>query len=316
MMVLHAVKKLHISPIVISSVLLLGGNELAWSDETIGGAQAVINTVHGDLPGGNQVPVVQGDSVFLHETVSSGADSKANLVLKDNSNITVGPGSMIKLNDFAYSGPNQPGRVALSVTNGSLRFITGDAAKRGYTIWTPTAAIGLRGTSLRLKATPTETTVVNEEGTAVVCLRKQNEYIPVEQLRRHCGGGEEGKVNLATGNLIGGKNRSCPCMSLLLPSQEATITPSEIALSAAPSDAVSEPFVGPAKDFSLLAADLPTKKEPFAPVAAPAAEGPQIWPFVVGGGLLAAGAAAGIIAASESHSSSSFPIIPITPLSP
>ena len=59
------------------------------------GAQTIINNVEGNLPTGNQVPVAQGDAVFLNEAVSSGADSKANLVLNDNSNVTVGPGSTV-----------------------------------------------------------------------------------------------------------------------------------------------------------------------------------------------------------------------------
>ena len=164
--------KLHISRIVIASILLFGGGEVSWSQEKIGGAETVINSVQGNFPTGKQVPVVQGDSVFLNETVSTGADSKANLVLNDNSNLTVGPGSTLKLDDFVYSGAKQPGTVSFSITNGTLRFITGDANKRAYTIWTPTAAIGARGASLRIKATPTETQVINEEGTAIVCLRR------------------------------------------------------------------------------------------------------------------------------------------------
>ena len=147
------------------------------------------------------MPVVQGDSVFLNEAVSTGADSKANLVLNDNSNVTVGPGSTIKLDDFVYSGPKQPGTVALSITNGTLRFITGDANKRAYTIWTPTAAIGVRGASLRIKATPTETQVINEEGTAIVCLRRGNEYVSVEELRKPCRGHEEEQAVSPTGRV-------------------------------------------------------------------------------------------------------------------
>ena len=173
----HSGSKLHISPIVVASILLFGGVELAWSQEQIGGAHTVINHVEGNLATGNQVPVVQGDNVFLNEAVRSGADSKANLVLNDNTNVTVGPGSTIKLDDFVYSGPKQPGTIALNMTKGTLRFITGDANKRAYTIWTPTAAIGVRGTILRIQVTPTETKVINEEGTAIVCLRKKNEYV-------------------------------------------------------------------------------------------------------------------------------------------
>jgi hypothetical protein len=231
--------------------LLLGGGGVSWSQEKIGGAETVINSVQGNFPTGKQVPVVQGDSVFLNETFSTGADSKANLVLNDSSSVTVGPGSTLKLDDFVYSGAKQPGTVSFSVTNGTLRFITGDAGKRAYTIWTPTAAIGARGTSLRIEATPSETKVINEDGMAIVCLREKN--IPVEGLQRGCRGHEDGQVNLAEGKLSAGKNQPCPCTTLVFPSQEATVTPSEVAVSEAPLNAISDPFIGPAADFRVLA---------------------------------------------------------------
>ena len=198
------------------------------------------------------MPVVQGDNVFLNEAVQSGLDSKANLVLNDNTNVTVGPGSTIKLDDFVYSGPKQPGTIALNMSKGTLRFITGDASKRAYTIWTPTAAIGVRGTILRIQATPTETKVINEEGTAIVCLRKKNEKVLVEELRRRCRGQEEEQANLtasegtvlptrkSSGGASGGK---CPCTALLLPNQQATITQSGIAVTEAPLNAISEPII-------------------------------------------------------------------------
>ena len=141
---------------MIAGILLFGGAEVSWSQEKIGGAETVINSVQGNIPTGKQAAVVQGDSVFVNETLSTGADGKANLVLNDNSNVTVGPGSTIKLDDFVYSGAKQPGTVSFSITKGTLRFTTGDASKRAYTIWTPTAAIGARGRSLRIEATPSE----------------------------------------------------------------------------------------------------------------------------------------------------------------
>src|SRR5271170_4687138 len=212
----HSGSKRHISPIVLASILLFGGVEFAWSDEQIGGAHTVINHVEGNLATGNQVPVVQGDNVFLNEAVRSGEDSKANLVLNDNSNVTVGPGSTIKLDDFVYSGPKRPGTIALNMTKGTLRFITGDANKRAYTIWTPTAAIGVRGTNLLIQASDTETKVVNEEGTAIVCARKRNEYVTVNELRKRCKGREEQQTNITNS-----RKRSCPCTALLLPNQLA-----------------------------------------------------------------------------------------------
>jgi len=295
----------HISRILIAGVLLFGGGGASWSQEKIGGAETVINSVQGSHPTGKQAPVAQGDSVFLNEAISSGADSKANLVLNDKSNVTIGPGSTIKLDDFVYSGPKQYGTVALSMTNGTLRFTTGDASKQAYTIWTPTAAIRVRGTSLRIKATSTETQVINEEGTAIVCIRKDD--VSVKELRKSCNGREE---DLAVGT--GGKNRSCPCTELLLPSEEATVTASEIAVTQAPSYAISEPFIGAPRDVRLTAADLPTKKEPLAPLVpyvAPAEGFP--WWLPVGALAVGAGSVAAIAAFSSSdHNNTPFFVSP------
>ena len=223
--------KLHISRIVVGSILLFGGHGFAWSQEQIGGAHTVINHVEGNLATGNQVPVVQGDNVFLNEAVQSSADSKANLVLNDNTNVTVGPSSTVKLDDFVYSGPKQRGTIALNMTKGTLRFITGDANKRAYTILTPTAAIGVRGTILRIQVTPTETKVINEEGVAIVCHRNGNEHASVEELRKRRCSKEQRAKGL------------CGCEELLVPNQQATVSQSQIAITEAPFGAISDPII-------------------------------------------------------------------------
>ena len=313
---------------MIAGILLFGGGEASWSQEKIGGAETVINSVQGNFSTGKQAPVVQGDSVFLNETFSTGTDSKANLLLNDNSSVTVGPGSTLKLDDFVYSGAKQPGTVSFSITNGTLRFITGDANKRAYTIWTPTAAIGARGASLRLKATPTETQIINEEGTAIVCLRKGNERASVEELRKPCTGREEEAI------LTDGKSRSCPCTTLLLPSAQATVTASAIAVAAAPLNAVSEPFIGPAKDVRVLA--QAGDQQPYCPPGQQGQQGPACcppWPGQQGsgnqqnplwvcppwwGGLGAAAFGTGVVALIASFSSEHNVTLPffISPVSP
>jgi FecR protein len=227
----HSGLKLQIRPILLSSFLLFGGCELAWSDEKIGGAEIVINNVQGALPTGSQVPVAQGDSVFLNEAVQSGAESKAKLLLEDNTNVSIGPGSTLKLDSFVYSGPKQPGTIALNIGKGTLRFVTGDASKRAYTIWTPTAAIGVRGTILRIEVSPTETRVINEEGTAIVCHRQRNEYASVEELRKRRCSKEQKKKGL------------CGCEELLIPNQQATVSESQIAVTEAPVGAISDPII-------------------------------------------------------------------------
>jgi FecR protein len=268
------------SAVLAAGVLLFGGGQPSWSQEKIGGAQTVVNNVDGSLPTGNQMPVAQGDNVFLNEAVRSGADSRAKLVLNDSTNLTVGPDSTVKLDDFVYSGPKSSGTIALNMTKGTIRFITGDANKRAYTIWTPTAAIGVRGTNLLIEASDTETRVVNEEGTAIVCARKGNEYVTVNELRKRCKGREEQQTNITNS-----RKRSCPCTALLLPNQLATVGQDGILVGEAPLNAIADPFP---EGFG------------FGGVS----------PFV-GAGLAGAGLAAGIAAAeASSHSSSGSPFVP------
>ena len=186
------------------------------------------------------------------KSVQSGADSKARLLLEDNTNVSIGPGSTLKLDNFVYSGPKQPGTIALNIGKGTLRFVTGDASKRAYTIWTPTAAIGVRGTILRIEVSPTETKVINEEGTAIVCHRQRNEYASVEELRkRRCGKEQKGplaadlptkKTTLASA-AAAGEGFPCGCAELLVPNQQATVSQSQIAVTEAPVGAISEPII-------------------------------------------------------------------------
>ena len=250
-----------------AGILLMGGHEPAWSQEKIGGAPIVINNVQGDLAPGNQVPVVQGDNVFLNEAVRSGADSKAKLVLNDNTNVTVGPGSTIKLDNFVYSGPQSSGEITLSMTKGTLRFITGDASKRTYTIWTPTAAIGVRGSIGRIQVTQTETQVINEEGVLFAC-RRIGDYTAQQILTRYC-----------KGNAGSQATKSCPCAVLLLPNQLATVTSNGIAVTEAPLGAISEPII--TEGFAFGGAGL------------------------AGAGLVGAAAIGGVVAAVASTSTSS-----------
>jgi hypothetical protein len=128
---------------------------------------------------------------------------------------------------------------------------------------------------LLIQASDTETKVVNEEGTAIVCLRKRNEYVTVNELRKRCKGREEEQ-----GNITDKRKRSCPCTALLLPNQLATVTQEGIGVVGAPVGAIADPFP---EGFAFGS---------FAPIA--------------GAGLLGAAAIAGIAAAeSSSHSSSS-----------
>jgi hypothetical protein len=166
------------SAVLIFGLAVAGVAAPAQAEESIGGAKSVVNLVTGDLSTGDKVNVFQGDDVFKDEGVRTDADSSARLVLRDNTNLLLGPSSAIKLDRFVYAGPSQPGAIAVNLVKGALRFATGDADKKAYVIETPTAALGVRGTILKMVSNPSTTLVLLGEGGAVVCMRAS--------LKKHC----------------------------------------------------------------------------------------------------------------------------------
>jgi FecR protein len=144
----------------------------SYADDSIGGAQVVVNRVRGNLASGGVVPVTQGDGVFRDEAVRTDVDSTAKIVLLDATNLSLGPSSSIKIDRFVYSGAGQHGAIAFNLAKGAFRFVTGDADKAAYTITTPTATLGVRGTILRIVSTSAETSVIVEEGSAIACTRR------------------------------------------------------------------------------------------------------------------------------------------------
>ncbi len=159
------------SALVIVGLAVVGVAAPAQAEESIGGAKTVVNLVTGDLGTGDKVNVFQGDDVFKDEGVRTDADSSARLILRDNTNLLLGPSSSIKLDRFVYSGPSQPGAIAVNLVKGALRFATGDADKKAYVIETPTAAMGVRGTVLKIVSSPSDTLVLLDEGGALICTR-------------------------------------------------------------------------------------------------------------------------------------------------
>jgi hypothetical protein len=111
----------------------------------IGVASTIAPDVSGTL-NGNTVSLNVGDGVHENQVIETSSAGSTQLIFVDETAFNIGPGSTITLDEFIYS-PNQgTGSVILGVTQGAFRFISGNAPPETYTIRTPTATIGLRGT--------------------------------------------------------------------------------------------------------------------------------------------------------------------------
>jgi hypothetical protein len=110
-----------------------------------------------------------GDSMLRDETVRTGADSAARFVMADSTNLSLGPSAMLKLDRTVFNDEHSYRDVAIRLTTGAFRFVTGHSEKAAYKITTPLATIGVRGTTLDILSQRGRSVVVLQDGAATVC---------------------------------------------------------------------------------------------------------------------------------------------------
>jgi hypothetical protein len=110
-----------------------------------------------------------GDGVLRDEIVRTGLASAARLVMADSTNLSLGPSATIKLDRTVFDDEHSYRDIAIRLTSGAFRFVTGHSEKTAYRITTPLATIGVRGTILDILSLQGKTTVVLQEGASRVC---------------------------------------------------------------------------------------------------------------------------------------------------
>ena len=145
----------------------LAGNP-ARAQTRVGEAAAIRNeVVRVAASATSQINV--GDGLNRDEIVRTGLDSAARLVLADSTNLSLGPSASIKLDRTVFDDEHTYRDIAIRLTTGAFRFVTGHSAKTAYKIVTPLAAIGVRGTVLDILSQRSKITVVLLAGASRVC---------------------------------------------------------------------------------------------------------------------------------------------------
>lgn len=141
----------------------LGANAAA-PDIDVGAAAQVVNSVYGTPESTRQARWWRaGLDVFHNESVVTAEASASRVIFKDDSQLSIGPISWVKLDDFVYN-PNPTAKaVSISLVRGVFRFVGGKLSRENFKITTPAASIGLRGTAF-----------------TVYILQNGSEYISVE----------------------------------------------------------------------------------------------------------------------------------------
>jgi hypothetical protein len=134
-------------PLWISVLLLAASFALqstASNGQDIGSATSVKPQAEGTHEGSTRT-LSGGSSVYSRELIHTGDSGVADLRFHDNSNLSVGPKSSVRLDKFAYDPNKSSGSVAVEATRGSFRFVTGSQSRGSYQVKTPYGTLGIRG---------------------------------------------------------------------------------------------------------------------------------------------------------------------------
>jgi hypothetical protein len=133
------------------------------------GEAAVIQNEVVRVAGSDKSQINVGDGVLRDEIVHTGLDSAARLVMADSTNLSLGPNATLKLDRTVFNDEHSYRDIAVGLTSGAFRFVTGHSEKTAYKITTPLATIGVRGTILDILSLRGQSTVVLQDGMALVC---------------------------------------------------------------------------------------------------------------------------------------------------
>lgn len=132
------------------------GQQLA----SIGSISGVQPDAFGTPPGQMRRTLSLKTDVFTDERVETQTSAWAQIRFRDDTDFRVGANSVVVLDRFLYDPQRKTGELALNVTQGMFRFVTGNMNKNGYQIHTPSAVIGVRGTDFLLEVDATGATRV------------------------------------------------------------------------------------------------------------------------------------------------------------
>jgi hypothetical protein len=128
-------------PAVALAVLFALQSTASNAQSRIGSATSVQPEASGSVGGTMSV----GSGVHANETVKTGTAGQAGLRFNDQSNLTVGHSSQVRLDKFVYDPNKGTGSTAIEVTRGTFRFSTGAQNKGEVKIKTPYGTLGTRG---------------------------------------------------------------------------------------------------------------------------------------------------------------------------
>lgn len=106
---------------------------------------------------GAQIPAQPGQVVFEADGLRTAGDGKIGVTLNDDTRLSLGPNSELKLDRFMYAPADSGFGLVVKFVKGAATYVSGRIAKlapNSIRLETPAAIIGVRGTTLAISVMP------------------------------------------------------------------------------------------------------------------------------------------------------------------
>ena len=105
---------------------------------------------------GTPQPAQAGQLVYESDTLRTGADGRIGVTLNDDTRVSLGPSSEVRLDRFSYAPAESQLALVLRVVRGVAAYVSGRIAKLApdaIRLETPAAIVGVRGTTVAMRVT-------------------------------------------------------------------------------------------------------------------------------------------------------------------
>ena len=129
----------------VSLIFLLFSSSNVIANEMIG----IVAVGIGDISNQNNEKLTTGSKIYFGDTIVVKAQSNAQILLLDETALTVGEKSEITIDEFIYDPQSKVGKIVSNIKIGTVRIITGEISKKNpdnLEVNVPTGSVGARGT--------------------------------------------------------------------------------------------------------------------------------------------------------------------------
>jgi hypothetical protein len=103
---------------------------------------------------GRSIQAAPGQVVLEADVLKTGADGRLGVTLNDDTRLSLGPASEVRVDRFSYASADGGLRLVLKFVRGVTAYVSGRIAKLSpdaVRLETPSAIVGVRGTTLAIR---------------------------------------------------------------------------------------------------------------------------------------------------------------------